>query len=365
VSAPRLEIDLDKVGENARTLVQRLATRGIAVVGVTKAVLGLPPLARVLIEAGVAMLGDSRIENLERLTGAEVDAPTILIRSPMLSQVDRVVAHADVSCNTETAVLTALAAAATSAGTTHGVMLMVELGDLREGILPEDLEAVVAGVLQQPSLDLRGIGTNLACQSGIVPDAANMGELSDLVDAIEGRFGLHLDMVSGGNSANLGWALDGIDPGRVNQLRLGESLLLGRDPLDRRSIPGLHLDAFTLVAEVIEAIDKPSAPRGTVAQAAFGSPTPRPDRGVIHQAIVALGQQDTDPAGLQPPDGVTVLGASSDHVVLDTGSNRLHPGDEVMFGLDYSALVRAMTSPYVACRPMADDQIHSGDRTGR
>jgi ornithine racemase len=340
-------VDLAKLAENASILVRRLSEREISVVGVTKAVLGLPEVANVLLHAGVTALGDSRVENLEALRRAGITAPTMLIRSPMLSQVDRVVACADVSANTEPAVLVALSAAAVAADRAHGVVLMVELGDLREGILPEDLEAVGALVLDLPGLDLRGIGANLACQSGVVPDRANMAELSELADAIEARFGIDLEVVSGGNSANLGWAL-GQDPvGRVNQLRLGESILLGRDPLDRSPIEGLHLDAFTLVAEVIESKLKPSVPRGTLAQAAFGTPDRRADRGAIRQAIVALGQQDTDPAGLVPPAGVTILGASSDHLVLDAGHHDLCPGDEVAFGVDYASLVRAMTSPYV------------------
>jgi ornithine racemase len=347
VSVPRLAIDLDKVGHNARTLVRRLSARDIAVVGVTKGALGLPDLAATLLAAGVSALGDSRIENLERLARAGVAAPTMLIRSPMLSQVERVVGHADISCNTEPEVLTALAAASRRAGRRHGVVLMVELGDLREGILPEDLEAVAGLVVERPDLELRGIGTNLACQNGVVPDAGNMAQLSDLADAVETRWGIQLEMVSGGNSANLGWALGCAEVGRINQLRLGESILLGRDPLDRRPIEGLHLDAFTLVAEVIEAKDKPSAPRGQVAQTAFGTPVRRPDRGIIRQALVALGEQDTDPAGLVPAEGLTVLGASSDHLVLDTGERQLRPGDEVAFTPTYGALVRAMTSPFV------------------
>ncbi len=348
MTAPRVVIDLTKLADNARALVRRLAERGISVVGVTKAVLGLAEVADVLVEAGVTAVGDSRLENLERMRRAAVDLPTMLIRSPMLSQVDAVVANASVSANTESEVLVALSGAAVAAARAHGVVLMVELGDLREGILPEDLEAVAGQVLDLPGLELRGIGANLACQNGVVPDQDNMAELSDLADAIETRFGIHLDVISGGNSANLGWALGHGPVGRVNQLRLGESILLGRDPLDRRPIEGLHLDVFTLVAEVIESKVKPSVPRGTLAQAAFGTPARRADRGTIRQIIVALGQQDTDPAGLVPPDGTVVLGASSDHLVLDGGDHDLGPGDEISFGPDYAALVRAMTSPFVA-----------------
>jgi ornithine racemase len=357
VTAPRLTIDLDKVEHNARVLVDWLSVRGIAVVGVTKAVLGLPVVATCLLNAGVAMVGDSRIENLERISCDRVTAPRMLIRSPMLSQVEPVVAYADISCNTEPDVLRALSDKAGSAGRSHGVLLMVELGDLREGILPDDLEDAIGLVLGLPNLELRGLGTNLACQNGIVPDASNMAELSDLAAAMETRFGIELEMVSGGNSANLGWALGSADVGRINQLRLGESILLGRDPLDRRPIEGLHLDAFTLVAEVIESKVKPSAPRGQVAQSAFGEPTRRVDRGVIRQAIVALGEQDTDTVGLDPAVGPTIIGASSDHLVLDTGDAQLGPGSEIVFTPNYSALVRAMTSPFVTHETVGSHSI--------
>ena len=154
--------------------------------------------------------------------------------------------------------------------------------------------------------------------------------------------------VSGGNSANLNWALGTADTGRINDLRLGESILLGRETLHRQPIDGLHTDAITLVAEVIESKVKPSQPWGEIAQTAFGEKLPAADRGCILQIILAIGHQDTDPCGLHAPPGMEVLGHSSDHLVADAGSDRLSVGEEVRFQLNYSALVRAMTSPYVA-----------------
>ena len=65
--APRLEVDLTALGHNATVLVRRLAGRGIDVTGVTKAVLACPEIAATLLAAGVRGLGDSRIENIERL----------------------------------------------------------------------------------------------------------------------------------------------------------------------------------------------------------------------------------------------------------------------------------------------------------
>jgi predicted amino acid racemase len=360
MTAPRLEIDLRKVHHNARTLVDRLAPRGISVTGITKATLGSPAVAGAMLRAGVRSLGDSRIENVEALRRSGVTAPLVLVRSPMLSQVDRVVAHADVSCNSELDVIRALAAAATAAGRTHRVLLMVELGDLREGILPADLAGMVRRVQRLPAIVLAGIGTNLACQSGVAPDAANMGELSALVCSIEARLGVTIATVSGGNSANLDWALGGNVPGRVNDLRLGESILLGREPLHRRPIEGLHTDAFTLVAEVIESKRKPSRPRGEIAQAAFGAPVPVPapaGDGVDRvRTIVAVGRQDVDPAGLLAPGGVDIVGASSDHLILRSGRARLPVGTELTFQLNYSSLVAAMTSPFVTRVVTATDR---------
>jgi predicted amino acid racemase len=348
MSAPRLEIRLDRIHHNAKTLVDRLALQGISVTGVTKAVLGLPEIARELVSAGVASIGDSRIENIERMKRAGLPCEFTLIRSPMISHADRVVANAEISHNTEIDVVARLSKCAQGQGRNHGVLLMVELGDLREGILPADLPHFVEQALRLPNIDFRGIGTNLACQSGVSPDQRNMNALSSLAGALESTFGIVVETVSGGNSANLGWALSTKQVGRVSALRIGEAIFLGRDPLDRGAIGGLYTDAFTLVAEVIECKRKPSKPFGELGQAAFGPVKTRTDRGLISQALMALGQQDIDPDGLEAPDGTEILGASSDHLVLDTGRGSPAVGSEVTFQLNYSALLRAMTSPFVS-----------------
>lgn len=350
MTAPRLEIRLDLLAHNATTLIERLRARGIAVCAVTKVTLGSPEIAAVLTAAGATSLGESRIRNVETLRRGGVDAPVMLVRSPLLSEVDRVVEFTDVSCNTEIAVLDGLAEAAQRQGRTHGVVLMVELGDLREGLMPGSLHAAAQRVIELPGLTLRGIGTNLACQNGVVPDVDNMAELSALADGIEQRFSVRLDIVSGGNSANIGWALDpSSNPGRVNHLRLGESILLGTDPVGRSRIDGVHADAFTLVAEVIESQTKPSQPWGSISYTAFGEGV-APDASVrpMHRVIVAVGEQDVDPIDLVPPPGFEILGASSDHLVLDAGDQDVTVGQELRFGVGYRALLRAMTSPFVA-----------------
>ncbi len=347
MSGPRLTVNLDKIGDNTRQLVESAASRNISIVGVTKAMLGAPDLARTLWANGVGGLGDSRIENIERMRGAGIDHPMMLLRTPMPSQVERVVRSGAMSVNTEVGVLTLLADAARSAGLTHDVMLMVELGDLREGIMPQELAHTARHVLSLPNLRLRGIGTNLACRNGVEPSAKNMGDLSELVESTESTCGVEIELVSGGNSANLDWAFGPTATGRINHLRLGESILLGREPLHRRAIDGLHTDAIDLVAEVIESKRKPTKPSGQSFQNSFGETPEVVDRGEIWQTILAVGRQDTDTADLQGPAGARILAASSDHLIVET-ENQMQPSQVLTFRPGYSALLRSMTSPFVA-----------------
>ncbi len=346
MSAPRLEIDLEAITHNTRTLVSHLDPLGIAVTGITKASLGSPGVAAAMLRGGASGLGDSRVENLTRLR-AGITTTTTLIRSPMVSQAALVVRDADVSLNTEAAVIDSLAAAALSQGTTHAVVVMVELGDLREGVPVADVVDLCRRVVKTPGVELAGLGTNLACQSGVAPDQLKMDELSQLVEKVESGCDRGLSIVSGGNSANLDWALSTADAGRINNLRLGEAILLGTEPLHRRVLDGLRADAYSLTAEVIEVKTKPAMPWGDTAQAAFGTPPARRDGELVRQAIVALGRQDTDPEGLSASPGITVLGMSSDHLVLDVGDHDVSVGDELAFGLGYGALLRAATSPFV------------------
>jgi predicted amino acid racemase len=331
MNTPRLEIDLGKIQHNARTLVERLARRGISVTGVTKASLGSTEIAHELRLAGVSGLGDSRIENIEAMRRSHLSARLSLIRSPMLSQAKRVVAGADISFNTELEVIRRLSFEAVKLGRTHAVVLMVELGDLREGLMPDDLVAVVRETLTLPNIVFKGLGTNLACQSGVSPDDANMAELSRLVALIEETFDISIEIVSGGNSANLDWAFSSECTGRINNLRLGESILLGREALHRNAIDGLYTDAITLVAEVIESK-------------------------LIAQAILAIGVQDVDLGGLQPSKGIKILGGSSDHLVVTSDANPA-VGAEITFQIDYSALLRAMTSPFVGKSYQCTDNV--------
>jgi predicted amino acid racemase len=229
----------------------------------------------------------------------------------------------------------------------HQVILMVELGDLREGILPCDISQFVRKTLAFSHIKIVGIGCNLACYGGVKPDDNNMHQLSDLFDTIEKEFHIGLAIISGGNSANYEWYKSAKDIGNINNLRLGESILLGLETVNRKAIPRLHTGAFKLIAEVIESKKKPSLPIGDICQDAFGNVPSFQDQGIRQRVIIALGRQDIQVSSLKFNDGIKILGSSSDHIILDSKINNLQVGDEVSFNLDYGGLLSAMTSPYI------------------
>ena len=354
MKAPRLEIKLNQLHHNAKKLIENLALQGISITGVSKATMAMPEIVNIWINAGIHSIGESRIENIESINKVNNRVRTLLTRIPMLSQVDQVVSQASISCNSELSVLNALAGAAEKQNLRHGVLLMVELGDLREGILPKDLNEVVKQVMNLPNLELIGIGANLGCQNGVAPDQKNMNELSLIMNNVEADFKIKLEWCSGGNSANLPWLTAGGKPDRLNHLRIGEALLLGREPLTRTIIKGLYTDAITLVVEVIETKLKPTTPWGIQYQTSFSDAPSKQnqksndDRNEIFDSriLLAIGEQDIDPSGLKA-DGIEIKGASSDYLVVSSSQNTLKVGCEQRFSLNYSALLRAMTSPYI------------------
>jgi predicted amino acid racemase len=343
----RVEIDLIKLGSNVEVLSNLYGTDNIGIMGVTKVVCGTPEIAEVLVENGIKILADSKLVNLKKMRASGIDAECVLLRTPSLKEVDQVIAYADISINTEMRVITSLSAAAIKNGCHHKIILMVDMGDLREGILPVDLDDFIKEALLLPGISIVGIGANFACLGGVKPTEDKMNTFSLLAIHIQEDLHLPLTYVSGGNSANYNWFNEAEDKGIVNNLRLGESIFLGRETLGREVIPDLFTDVFTFVAEVIESKVKSSVPEGEIGQNAFGISPIFEDRGPIRRVILGVGCQDVLVSGLTPRLDIEILGSSSDHTVIDAKRMELLVGDEVAFDLNYGALLSVMTSPYV------------------
>jgi predicted amino acid racemase/D-alanyl-D-alanine dipeptidase len=344
---PRIEINLTKIAHNAKTLKDLYGSKGIDIIGVTKVVCGDPDIAATLVKSGINILADSRIANIKKMRNAGVNALYLLLRTPSLSQAEEVVKYTDISLNSELSVIKKLSKFAVTNKSTHKIILMVELGDLREGIMPVDLDDTINHVLELKGIELVGLGTNLACFGGIKPDKEKMELLSIIASDVEKKFDLKLTYISGGNSANYSWFKSTTDIARINNLRIGESIYLGCETLHRKPIPGLFTDAFTLVAEVIESKIKPSLPYGDTAQDAMGNVPKFQDQGEITRSILNIGMQDVSVSGLTPRSNIDILGASSDHLIVSAKKTKLKAGIELEFDLNYGSLLSAMTSPYV------------------
>ncbi len=347
---PRLEIYPDRIEHNARTIVSLCREQGISVAGVTKVACAHPAVVRALVNAGVDMLADSRLENLQALRELNVSLPLMLLRIPAQDRIREAVTYSDISLNSSVETIRMLSQAAQSLGKTHQVILMVDLGDLREGIWPDSLPSVIDQVIHLPGIQLAGLGCNLACYGGVIPTSEKMQQLIDLATNTRTSTGLELPILSGGNSANLPLVIEGEMPSAINNLRIGEAIQLGRNVLDRSPWPGTRQDTYRIVTQVIELQRKPSLPIGIRGQDAFGATPDFVDRGLRRRAICNIGRQDIVVDNLNPEDsGIIVLGGSSDHLILDVeeATDELHVGSEVAFLPGYGALLAAATSAYV------------------
>lgn len=300
-----------------------------------------------MLAGGVAMLAESRLTNVRRLRAAGITAGIELLRLPRLSEVHEIVRLTQVSLNSEVETIRALSRAAVAQGVTHQVILMVETGDRREGVMPDEALAEARLIVDLPGVDLVGIAANVGCIGGVIPTQDNTQVLIDVAELLEQALGVQLSIVSGGHTASVGLLDRHEMPRRVNQLRVGEGILLGVDSSSNAPLPTPHRDAFAVIADVIEVRVKPSLPEGIVTIDAFGRVPTWEDHGLRRRAILAMGEQDLRVSGLHARrPGITLVGASSDHTVVDVtdADPPIRLGEELEFDPNYAAVATAMAS---------------------
>ena len=347
---PQLEVDLSILRSNAREVITHCQQQGIRVCGVVKGVDGLPEVARAMRLCGAEELGTSRLEQVERCRAAGVGGPWLLIRIPGLSELPDVVRLCETSLQSERVTLDALEEECVLQGKTHRVIVMADLGDLREGFWDKDemVDVCVHVERELPHVELAGVGVNLTCYGSTKPTPEKMQALLDIAARIEKRIGRKLEIISGGATSSYTLVHWGTMPAGINHLRIGENILLGKDLQVNWGIQDmdyLRMDGFTLRAEVVEVREKPTYPIGEFAIDAFGRKPVYVDRGIRRRAILALGRADVgELESLIPREaGLTVIGGSSDHCIVDVEDcpRRLEVGDIVEFSLCYSHLLYA------------------------
>lgn len=349
MNAPYIKVNLDLIRHNAGVILTAATQAGVDICAVTKVVCADPAIVSVLSGLGFCALADSRVINLRTLPAT---LPRLSLRIGDPEEAEELVQSCEQSLQSTREAILALGEAARRLNKRHQVILMVDLGDLREGVLYKEEERLLdlaALTLSQANLDLVGLGTNLTCFGGILPDEHNLGQLLRLAKGIRERFSIPLPLVSGGNSSSLHLLFADKLPAGINHLRVGEGLLLGMDTSTGLPFPQLSQQAFTLYARLVEVYKKPSKPEGSTGPNAFGEEVSFSDHGPMKRGILAIGRQDIDLDGVTPRDDrVKVIGGSSDHLLVDLSQvPDARVGDLLAFSVGYGSLLKAFTSRYV------------------
>lgn len=348
-----ITLSTEKLQHNYAELNKLFGANDIEWSPVSKVLCGNKIFLQELINLGIQQVCDSRVSNLRAIKSINPDIETVYIKPPAKRSIKSIVKFADVSFNTELETIKLLSEAAKAANKVHKIVIMIELGELREGVMRDEFIDFYEKVFELPNIEIAGIGANLTCMYGVLPNHDKLIQLSLYTQLIEAKFNRKIPYISGGASVTIPLIERGVLPKGINHFRVGETLFLGTDVYNNRPYETLHDDVFTLYAEIIELSEKPSLPSGELGynlnneikeidESQYGENTLR--------AIVDVGLLDIDPAHISPMDkDISIIGESSDMIVLDLGKNTKNKkvGDLISFRLDYMGLLRVMNSTYI------------------
>ncbi|MBN1650740.1 MAG: alanine/ornithine racemase family PLP-dependent enzyme [Bacteroidales bacterium] len=309
-----------------------------------------------LLKFDIDQICDSRVSNLKTIKSINPKIETIYIKPPAKRSIPSVVKYADVSMNTEYETIKLIAEEAEKQNKTHKIIIMIELGELREGVLGEDFMAFYESVFKLKNIQVVGIGTNLTCLYGVLPNHDKLIQLSLYEQLIEARFNRQIKYVSGGASVTIPLIFQNLLPKGINHFRVGETLFLGTDVYNNKPFKKMRSDVFKLYSEIIELTEKPSVPMGEFGTNVEGESITF-DQSNLGQtsirAIIDIGLLDVDINHLELVDKtLQIAGASSDMIVVDLAENKkkYKVGDLLEFKLDYMGTLRILNSKYIEKR---------------
>jgi ornithine racemase len=351
-----LNLYRDKLKSNYEFLKDKFNQNGIAWGVVSKLLCGNELYLQELINLGVDEIHDSRISNLAKVKGLNPEVQTVYIKPPSKRNIPDLVKYADVSLNSELTTIKWISEEAVKQDRKQKIIIMVETGDLREGVMGERLVDFYAQIFELPNLEVVGLGTNLNCLNGVMPSTDKLIQLCLYKQIIELKFNKKIPWVSAGTSVTIPLMLRQQLPKGVNHFRVGETLYFGMDLFEEKVIDGMHGNVFELFAEIIEMQEKPLLPTGVLAanpqgevmdidESLYGKSSKR--------AILDIGLLDVDPKYLIPDDGeFEILGASSDMLILDLRENpeNYKVGDLIKFNLKYMGALAILNSHYIEKR---------------
>lgn len=349
-----LKLYRNKLHENYNYLDQLFKERDISWGVVSKLLCGNVIYLEELIRLGVTEMHDSRISNLKKIKKLNSNIQTVYIKPPSKRNIEKIVKYADISFNTEIYTIQLLSDEAKHQNKTHGIIIMIEMGDLREGVLGEELLSFYEQVFSLPNVEIRGIGTNLNCLSGVMPTQDKLIQLSLYKQLIEAKFNVVIPWVSGGTSVAVPLLLKNARPMAVNHFRIGEALFFAKNLFTGETFENMHNDVFKLFAEIIEITEKPTNPIGELGENVAGNTYEIDENVDLSQtslrAILDFGLLDMQPQYLSPSDeSIAIIDSSSDMTVIDISNskNKYQVGDLVSFDLQYMGALYLLNSDYI------------------
>ena len=351
-----ITLDSKKLMSNYRYLDQLFNKHHIQWTVVTKLLSGNRLFLSEVLNMGITQAADSRVSNLKMIKKLHPEIETIYIKPPAKRSIPGVVRYADISMNTEVETIRLLSEEAGKQKKKHKIIIMIELGELREGVMGEELMEFYSSVFKMENIEVVGIGTNLTCLYGVLPNHDKLIQLSLYEQLIEARFNKQIPYVSGGSSVTIPLIFQQLLPAGINHFRVGESLFLGTDVYNDTTLEKMHSDAFRLYSEIIELSEKPVVPMGDLGTNVEGKEFDFNEEDIgqtTYRAILDLGLLDVDKQHITPIDEeINYLGGSSDMMVVDLGRNEkgYKVGDLIEFRMDYMGTLRAINSKYIEKR---------------
>lgn len=351
-----LNLYREKLFDNYQFLKNQFEENGVEWGVVSKILCGNRTYLKELIKLGVVEIHDSRISNLAKIKEINPEIQTVYIKPPSKRNLADMVKYADVSLNSELDTIRWISEEAVHQQKLHKIIIMVETGDLREGVMGDHLLDFYSQIFELPGLEVIGLGTNLNCLNGVMPSADKLIQLSLYKQIIELKFSKKIPWVSAGTSVTIPLMLHKQLPKGINHFRVGETLYFGIDLFEDKLIEGMHGDVFELFAEIIEMQEKPLLPTGTLASNPQGKIAKLDEKlygKTSYRAILDIGLLDMDPKYLIPEDDeFEILGGSSDMLILNLGENpkNYNVGDLISFRLKYMGALAVLNSSYIEKR---------------
>lgn len=351
-----ITLNADKLKFNFDYLDNLFAQENIQWSVVTKILCGNKEYLRKLLSFPIKQVCDSRVSNLRTIKEINPEVETIYIKPPAKRSIKSIVQYADISVNTEFETIKLLSAEAKKQNKTHKIIIMVELGELREGIMRDDLMQFYSNIFNMHNIEVVGIGANLSCLYGVLPNPDKLIQLSLYEQLIEAKFDRQIQYVSGGSSVTIPLILQSLLPKGINHFRVGETLFMGTDAYNHVPLGNLKTNVFTLYSEIIELIEKPQVPMGEMGVNMEGHSTefdPEMIGKTSFRAILDMGLLDVDVEHLTLVDSdIEIAGASSDMLVIDLKENEkgYKVSDLIEFKMDYMGILRVLNSKYIEKR---------------